>query len=240
MNIAKILENFPKDTILYTPTWGEVKFVCVERDTIKCIHEKYDIMYFYSDGKYVSEGEVVLFPSKEIRDWNLFNNDYKTGDVIILENPLATGYSRNMAIFKNYDLTDKSNLIKIHCQFDANGEFIPRETTVSPKSPKWIKATTEEQETFFKRLKEEGYCWDGQKLIKNKFDINTFKPYDKVLVYDTVWYPDIISYVSKEPCSTQIFTIGNVNSKVKVIPFEGNQCLIGTSNKPNKYYRYWE
>ena len=72
MNIAKILKNCPVGIKLYSPTYGEMEFkgITTISENIHCITKKGETYYFYPDGKYTDEGECVLFPSKELRDWN--------------------------------------------------------------------------------------------------------------------------------------------------------------------------
>ena len=71
-----------------------------------------------------------------------------------------------------------------------------------------------------------------------KFDISSLKPYDKVLVKsgDGCWYPTLVSYVDS---SREIYLIDTVESKIQVIPFEGNEHLIGTYSDPDPYYITW-
>lgn len=80
INIAEILKDKPKELNLYSPVYGKVKFETVYKDKI----------YFYQDmnehsvksnGKSFDDGEVVIFPSKEMRDWSKFN--WKKGDVLV-------------------------------------------------------------------------------------------------------------------------------------------------------------
>lgn len=63
---------------------------------------------------------------------------------------------------------------------------------------------------------------------------NQFKPYDRVLVrdhYDKRWKCDFYSHKSGE---TGIQTIRNVYSIENVIPYDGNEYLIGTMNEPEE------
>lgn len=83
---------------------------------------------------------------------------------------------------------------------------------------------------------------DDWELIPNKFDINTLKPFDKVLVRDgnkDKWNISFygfydIKYDIKYPyecCG---------NSFAQCIPYEGNEHLLGTTNNCDKYYKTWE
>lgn len=72
-----------------------------------------------------------------------------------------------------------------------------------------------------------------------KFDISSLKPYDKVLVRngDGCWYPTLVSYITS---SKEIYLIDTTNKADRVIPFEGNERLIGTFSDPDPYYITWD
>ena len=77
IDLTKILKNCPKDTKLYCSLYGEVLFEGII--TGKCNHfiEVYvkvlnSLIMFTYNGRYFSNGECVLFPSKDQRDWNKF------------------------------------------------------------------------------------------------------------------------------------------------------------------------
>lgn len=78
MNIAEILKDKPKGFHLYSPIFGECKLVLVHNDdlTLPIVVEDSDNLRhaFTADGKYKQEGECILFPSKDNRDWNTIND----------------------------------------------------------------------------------------------------------------------------------------------------------------------
>lgn len=78
---------------------------------------------------------------------------------------------------------------------------------------------------------------DDYELVPNKFDITTLKPFDKVLVrIDKKWWADWFSHIdsNKNICC---ISIGVVTA---VIPYEGNEHLIGTTNDCDEYYKTWK
>ena len=78
---------------------------------------------------------------------------------------------------------------------------------------------------------------DQDKWKLKKFDIHTLKPYDKVLIkFEGCWYPSLVSYVS----DTGVYTIDHTDTVEKVIPFEGNERLIGEYGDPDPYYVTWQ
>ena len=83
INIAEILRHKPHGIKLYSPIFGECTFCCVREDTNDICVKKHNgvIEYFNSEGLYFTLGEVMLFPSKEMRDWKKFA--WKKGDLLI-------------------------------------------------------------------------------------------------------------------------------------------------------------
>lgn len=72
-----------------------------------------------------------------------------------------------------------------------------------------------------------------------KFDISSLKPYDKVLAKngDGLWYPTLVSYVDS---SETIYIIDESDHADYIIPFEGNEHLIGKFDDPDPYYITWQ
>ena len=83
INIAEILRHKPNGIKLYSPIFGECTFCCVREDTNDICVRKHNgvIEYFNSEGLYFTLGEVMLFPSKEMRNWRKFS--WKKGDLLI-------------------------------------------------------------------------------------------------------------------------------------------------------------
>ena len=75
------LRNFSK---LYSPICGECKLSYVEsaksEPQISTESDAFGVFYFWDDGKAYNEGECILFPSSEMRDWSKFA--WKKGDVL--------------------------------------------------------------------------------------------------------------------------------------------------------------
>ena len=71
MNILEILKGVPKGTKLYSPIFGNVEFEEISGGYIRVRTTTNFIMKaFQSDGKYYADGECMLFPSRENRDWS--------------------------------------------------------------------------------------------------------------------------------------------------------------------------
>lgn len=91
-DIYEILKGKTEGTSLYTPMCGKVEFrylqdnkeaaEAIVTDTNNGAEYTFD-----KNGKYVEEGEVLLFPSNKMRDWRKFA--WKKGDVLVTEDGAA-------------------------------------------------------------------------------------------------------------------------------------------------------
>lgn len=85
IDIFEILKNEEYGTELYTPKCGRVwhSGMANDKDSAKAIWTEDEAgreHFFDKNGKIYKEGEVLLFPSKEMRDWSKF---FKKGDVLV-------------------------------------------------------------------------------------------------------------------------------------------------------------
>jgi len=80
-NIAELLKDAPKGTKLYSPVCGECELLKVNNDDgfIEVQDVDNETLEFFNDGRYYREGECLLFPSKEVRDWGCFKAKYARG-----------------------------------------------------------------------------------------------------------------------------------------------------------------
>lgn len=108
IDIYEILKNEEYGTELYTPKCGRVwhSGMANDKDCAKAIWTEDEAgreHFFDKNGKIYKEGEVLLFPSKQMRDWSKF---FKKGDVLEYkkENNQAT------CIFDSYE----DNTTKLH------------------------------------------------------------------------------------------------------------------------------
>ena len=82
---------------------------------------------------------------------------------------------------------------------------------------------------------------DNFELIPNKFDINTLKPFDKVLVRDNDIKEWCISFFSHcNGLETYKYSCINSYGYARCIPYEGNEHLLGTTNDCDDFYKTWE
>ena len=76
LNLVEILKDCPEGTKLYSPIIGEVEFKRIkysEYPIVTCSTNGNRILLFTKEGLFFSEGEcIMLFPSKDQRDWSKF------------------------------------------------------------------------------------------------------------------------------------------------------------------------
>lgn len=202
MNIAEILKDKPRGTKLYSPLFGKCSLEQVnEHETFPIIvrTKKFLSRSFTQNGQYfnIPEGECMLFPSKDMRDWNKFA--WKKGDVLV-------NLSGNTeCIFKEYIDDTYNTFTGVHC-FNSDpddNEYIP-ETMFSTNAfklqdPKLIPCYINTiEERFNGKLNKETLLIEPNELTKPKHE---FKPFDKVLVRDSddeKWSCDFFSYMEDD------------------------------------------
>ena len=231
MDIAKILKGAPKGTKLYSPIFGDVIFGEMRQDYIR-VRTNNIIREFYPDGRYYANGECMLFPSRENRDWYTFKiNSFKKGDILISR-------SGKPFIFKEVI----NNICESYCGIDNSDVFWEYSDFWTPLD-KVRKATEKEIDLFFERLRKEGFKWNSNTLtlekLEDKFDITTLKPFDKVLARDGSSYKWVASFFShlkdigfKFVCSSDVYQ--------ECIPYnDETKHLIGTNKDCPEYYKTW-
>jgi hypothetical protein len=108
-------------------------------------------------------------------------------------------------------------------------------------------ATEEEKQKLFKAIKDNGYRWNAETKTlekeekKDKFDIATLKPFDKVLVRyanDDPWTAAHFSHYQKS-FERGCLYFASASCFKQCIPYEHNQHLLGTTNDCDEYYKTW-
>ena len=233
MNIAEILEKAPKGIKLYSPIFGDVIFEEIRHDYIR-VSTNHIIREFLPDGRFYANGECMLFPSRENRDWNTFSI-FKKGDFLV---------SPRGGIFIYNGITDNISLgaiCGINCLDRLSINCVSPDRWCDKKGTR--KATDEEIKVLYDRLKEEGYTWNAYTFTlekASKFDINELKPFDKVLVRDAgsgIWACTLFSHI-KELKDFKFQAI--VCSYNQCIPYnDETKHLIGTNKECPEYYKTW-
>ena len=223
MNIAEILKNKSQGTKLYTPIWGYVTFDHIGDDeTIYVQSDTYDECVFYNDGKYSTEGECMLFPSKEMHDWTKFS--WKRGDVLKGKN------ENEFCIFNKFINDSYNSFYAKYLQFNSvDGP------TITPGMEELVedwyeKASPEETRKYIKEVEETfngKFDMENLEIIPNKPTKPKFEPYEKVVArYNgDAWRPEIFGYADDK----SYYCIGGWYSEI--LPYNKDTAkLIGTFN----------
>lgn len=128
-DIYEILKGVPAGTELYTPMCGKVAFAYLasSKETI-ATKDKNGLYYFDKNGRWTDGGEVMLFPSNEMRDWSKF---FKKGDVLEFVGENVKGN----CIFEEYENNTKEYF---HGRFPKENEsFSDRIPTF--RTADWVK-----------------------------------------------------------------------------------------------------
>lgn len=83
INIADILKDKPVGLKFYSNTFGYISFNGVHKDKVYFFSEDTNAHSVKPNGKMYDGGECIIFPSKEMRDWEKFS--WKKGDVLVSE-----------------------------------------------------------------------------------------------------------------------------------------------------------
>lgn len=106
--ILKVLEKVPSGTKLYSTAFGNLELESIVEawgnKRIKLMEDNKDRRVYLPDGRYRKGGEVTLYPSREMRDWDKFA--WKKGDVL-------TNNKGAFCIFKEFSGYPYTNFVAI-------------------------------------------------------------------------------------------------------------------------------
>ena len=154
---------------------------------------------------------------------------FENGDIIAFGN---LGFPPIMAIFKGYwknDINDPGLIYHV-CLHMGTVDYY---NGVLCNSDNLRLATEEEKQKLFDALKKDGKQWNTERKCIEELPRKTsvFKPFDKVLVRNgdiDTWGADIFLEYSNLEFQFRCFRC----VWRQCIPYEGNESLLGTSNKP--------
>lgn len=144
-DIYEILKGMPDGTPLYTPMVGNVELtsVATNKEAGEAIwtEDKNGEYAFDKNGRWMKGGEVLLFPSNEMRDWSKF---FKKGDVLVLQGIAMLG----ICIFEKYE---DETLVRFRCRHVSNnGNLYSRKTSFETEN--WVKI--ENPDSYIKFVEE--------------------------------------------------------------------------------------
>lgn len=204
LNIAAILQDKPQNTRLWSPIFGDVYLkdvTDVNNNMIRITHHGVDNI-FMNNGKVWADGDVCLFPSKQMQDWSKFA--WKKGDVLADE--------ERFVIFKGFENDDYTEFF---APFEYNNNNTFRQD-LGLITNEFRKANDDIAQEVIKKI-EEHY---GGKLNLETLEIEQpkqeFKDGDIITIEDTE-YKAIIIYKSNDDCMFRSYAvINNVYKKLGI------------------------
>ena len=202
VNIVEIVDKLPIGTKLYSTICGECTIKKIYKGLGFDVISKDGTTYNFSyDGRFDLNGECLLFPSKDNRDWNNFR-PFKDGDIISNGEHIAIFHKFGKPEFCTYD-----KVIYYHCWYNKkykkskfeNGFGIGRDT-------EYNFATDEEKQKLFDVIRENGYKWNAETKTLEKMIVTEFKDGD-ILTY-TGKYTTTFIYKDDEPYLATSFYVG--------------------------------
>lgn len=197
INIAEILKEKPQGTKLWTPILGAVSLIDVIKNplgkTVITTESASHVSWcFTEDGKLATldcrNGEIMLFPSKKMKDWSKFS--WKEGDILV---------NTSDSVLPRY-LTFKGYVDDEYTTFEATKGITTSGKLTTYSIQDTLSYTKIEDKERVHTVKEK-----IDKLLREIEAANspshTFQPFDKVLVRDSeqdYWKPNLFGYKSKE------------------------------------------
>lgn len=152
INIVEILKDKPQGTKLYSSACGKCKLEEVDDKSFKIsfYNSKFGFMnggewYLDKNGNLYDDGECIIFPSKEMRDWEKFS--WKKGDVLVSEDNVHI-------IFEKFEDDTYTRFTGKHYLWkECNVEDYNKEETKMLTSV-FKKATDDVAQTYIKTIEE--------------------------------------------------------------------------------------
>lgn len=151
INIAEILKDKPQGTKLYADAFGELSIVDIytkDEIGINLLNRHRDELLFYSDGRYCTCGEPILFPSKEMRDWRKFA--WKKGDVLVSNN------GKREVLFETWENDSYTKFVGLHCLITNDNEEVEYDNGTTVFNTNGFKGTEAEDaaQTYINTIEE--------------------------------------------------------------------------------------
>lgn len=155
INIAKILKDKPQGTKLYSSACGKCELKEADDKSFKVsfYSSKFGFMNggegtFDKNGNLYDDGECIIFPSKEMRDWSKFA--WKKGDVLVSND------GKCKVIFERFDDDTYTSFVGkyyVEC-YGKNDELQDYEEEHYGDTVNYTKESEEAAQTYIKTIEE--------------------------------------------------------------------------------------
>lgn len=157
LNLVELLKDCPKGTKFYSSYLGkDVFFIGIHNNYIECeYHSTVDspfnsMIQFRKEGSFFKDGECMIFPSKDQRDWSKWQRPFVDGDVVFSVRNLISIYKKRIG-----------NSLCSYASLNNDTSLFINGNMWTLKNIRF--ATEEEKQKLFDVLKKEGYEWDAEK-----------------------------------------------------------------------------
>ena len=216
----------PNGLRLYSPIFGECEFCYVREDTNDICVKKHNGVkeFFDSKGLYYNTGEVMLFPSKSMRDWEKLS--WKKGDV------LSCGVD-NICIFEKWENEEYTEFYAKFVTHNYSGNTF--------KTEKWSKETNEAViKQYISNIEE----FKGGKLNLTTLEIEKTQPEFKdgdILLYKSpkfTFFSSIFILDTNRMSSYVRFSIGkgSIDYDVKVYNLYTDRFRLATEKEKQQLF----
>ena len=205
INIAEILDKCTKGTKLYSPIFGDVYLEKIRPHLAVIVNRNKDeknLEEFLYDGRYTLNGECMLFPSKENRDWNTFLT-FKDGDILTY-----TGNRTTTFIYRNKDNEPQlSTSFYVACNDAPSHNFLiyNKYTLIALNENCDVRLATEDEKIkLFDAIKANGYKWNAETKTLEKLIVPKFKVGDQIVKKNSISNSFIVNSISCEYYGLQL------------------------------------
>lgn len=229
INIAEILKDKPKWTKLYSSACGDCKFEEAEDESFKIsfYSPKFGFMrggdeWFDKKGKLFDNGECVVFPSKEMRDWSKFA--WKKGDVLVSE-----GRGNLHVIFEVFNDDTYTTFKGKHylCNYDGNEDYNEEDYNdynkeVNMRTIEFKKDNDDEAQSYINTIEERL----GGKLNRETLEVEKTQPEFKDFDLITIKLPKGRSLIGifKAENDENYYLHANLDSRDIFTIYEDSYC----------------
>ena len=212
--ILKVLEKVPSGTKLYSTAFGNLELGFIVEafgdKRIKLMEENRDRRIYLPDGRYRKGGEVTLYPSKEMRDWDKFA--WKKGDIL-------TNNKGAFCIFKKFSDYPYTNFVAIFVHIAG----VSTSDSTVEITQEWHKASGENAGKYIKFINT-NLEKENKRLNLKTLEVEKIQP--KFKDGDILTCPP----ASLHNSSTFIFKECNICGYLYYAAIEGSNLCISTGN----------
>lgn len=190
INIAEILKDKPQGTKLYSLTYGDCFYQEYTGDFgIECQSQNGVQFNLDEYGRYCIEGECILFPSKEMRDWGKFA--WKKGDVLVCTDGKAE------VIFERFDNDNYTSFVGKHYleSYGKDGDLLDYEQEHFGNTANYTKESDETVQCYINTIEERL----GGKLNRESLEVEKAQPEFKdgdILLYKSAKFTFFLLFSS--------------------------------------------